>query len=501
MNQPTGKTTAQWRQLTDRLEFPSRPYLDGKFCDAQSSATIPSINPANGERLADISAGSERDVDLAVKSANRSFQKGVWADLDPKVRKKTLQTYGQLILESIDELALLETLDMGKPIRDSFYVDIPLVAQCIEWFGELADKLYGETAPLGPDTLATITREPVGVVGAVVPWNFPALMAAWKIGPALAAGNSLVLKPAEQSSFTALKLAELATKAGIPDGVFNVVPGLGETAGRALGMHPEVHAIGFTGSGEVGKLFLRYSSESNMKRVSLECGGKSPCLVFADCGDLEKVASAVAWGIFYNQGEVCNAGSRLLVEESIKPALLEHLVGWAQKIKPGDPLDPQTNTGAIVSQEQFNRVMGFIEQGKKDAKLICGGEAALQDSGGFFVESTIFDEVPHTSSIAREEIFGPVLSVMSFSSESEAIQLANDSEYGLGAGVFSKDISRAHRIAKKLRAGTVWMNCYGDGDITVPFGGYKQSGFGRDKSVHAMDKYSEIKTTWLNLGF
>jgi 4-guanidinobutyraldehyde dehydrogenase/NAD-dependent aldehyde dehydrogenase len=355
-------------------------------------------------------------------------------------------------------------------------------------------------APTGSDTLALITREPMGVVGAVVPWNFPLLMAAWKIGPVLAAGNSLVLKPSEKSPLTALRVAQLAVEAGIPEGVLNVVPGFGQTAGKALALHMDVDCITFTGSTATGRLVMQYAGQSNMKRVSVECGGKSPNIIMADYPDLERAAAAAATAIYFNQGEVCSAGSRLLVQESIKDAVLERVQAFSRTMQPGDPLDPETKLGAIVDDLQLNRVMGFIDTGRRDgAKLRFGGERVRKDSGGYFIEPTLFEGVRPNMTIAREEIFGPVLSAITFKTVDEAIEIANDVVYGLVSAVWTRDINTAHRVSKALRAGTVFVNCYDADDITVPFGGFKQSGIGRDKSLHALEKYTELKTTWIDL--
>ncbi len=490
-----------WKSQASSLSYRNQAFIGGKYVDAASGATFDCINPATGQVLTKVAACDKEDVDRAVAAARAAFEKGSWSQMAPAKRKRILQKFADLMEKHATELALLETLDMGKPIRDSSSIDIPGSINCIRWYAEAIDKIYDEVAPTGPEAVAMIRREPVGVVGAVVPWNFPLLMASWKLGPALATGNSIVLKPAEQSPLSAIRIAELAAEAGLPEGVLNVVPGFGETAGQAIGRHMDVDCVTFTGSAEVGKYFLKYAGESNMKRVSLECGGKTPNIIMGDAPDLDAAATAAAWGIFFNQGEVCNAGSRLIVEESIKDQVLEKVMEIGKSLQPGDPLDPETRMGAIVDQTQMERVLGYIEAGKAEgATLRMGGQRAHADKGGFYIEPTVFDNVDNRMKIAQEEIFGPVLSTISVKDVDEAIRIGNDTIYGLAAAVWTRDITKAHRAARALRAGVVWVNCFDAGDITTPFGGYKQSGFGRDKSLHAMDKYTELKTTWINLG-
>lgn len=487
---------ADWKSKASSLNFRNQAFINGKFVHAASGKTFDCISPINGQVLTKVAFCDGQDVDLAVKAARTSFESGVWADLPPAKRKRIMLKWADLIDKHKEELALLETLDMGKPIAASLGGDIPGVVETIRWYAEAIDKQYDEIAPMPKNFLALITREPLGVVAAVVPWNFPLLMMAWKCGPALAAGNSVVLKPAEQSPLTAIRVAELAVEAGIPDGVFNVLPGFGETAGQALGRHMDVDMVAFTGSTEVGKYFLRYSGESNMKQVALECGGKSPNIVLKDAKNLDVAATAAAMGIFYNSGQVCVAASRLLVQEDIHDEFVE-AVGRAGKVMtPGNPLDPATRMGSMVDQGQADRVMGYIGVGAQEgARLALGGRRALEETGGYYVEPTIFADVKNDMTIAREEIFGPVLSTIKFRDLDEAIRIANDSIYGLQASVWTSDLDTAHKVARALRAGTVKVNTVDGGDITVPFGGYKQSGFGRDKSLHALDKYTQLKST------
>jgi 4-guanidinobutyraldehyde dehydrogenase/NAD-dependent aldehyde dehydrogenase len=492
--------SVDWPALAKALVPRTDAFIDGKYVPAVSGATFDCVNPANGQVIAKVASCDAPDVDAAVASARKAFDGGAWSRRAPAARKKVLLRFAELIRKHREELALTETMDMGKPISDSMKVDVPAAANCIAWYAEAIDKVYDEVAPTSHEALALITREPAGVVGAIVPWNFPLLMASWKLGPALATGNSVVLKPSEKSPLTAIRIAELAIEAGLPEGVLNVVPGFGYTAGEALAMHMDVDCVAFTGSTRTGKRMLEYSGKSNMKRVWLECGGKAPNVVLGDVADIERAASAAAYGIFFNQGEMCSAASRLVVHEDVAGAMLEKIVEIGRTMAPGDPLDPKTRLGAIVDQVQLNTVMGYIEAGKNDgAEVRLGGSRARRESGGYFVEPTVFANVTPSMKIAREEIFGPVLATITFRDVEEAVAIANDVSYGLTAAVWSRDITTAHRVARRLRAGTVYVNCYDADDITVPFGGFKQSGNGRDKSLHAMDKYTELKTTWIDL--
>jgi gamma-glutamyl-gamma-aminobutyraldehyde dehydrogenase/4-guanidinobutyraldehyde dehydrogenase/NAD-dependent aldehyde dehydrogenase len=480
--------------------YDGRAFINGARTPAQSQQTFDCISPVDGRLLTQVARCAEADIDAAVSAARAAFEDKRWCGLPPAARKRVMIKFADQLLIHAEELALMETLDMGKPIKYSKAVDVNSAANCIRWYGEAVDKIYDEIAPTPSTALALITREPMGVVGVIVPWNYPMIMAAWKIAPALAAGNSVVLKPSEKSPLTALRLAELAIEAGIPPGVFNVVPGYGPEAGSPLALHMDVDCIGFTGSTRVGKQIHVMAGQSNLKRAWTELGGKSPNIVFADCPDLDKAVVAAVGSIFFNQGESCNAPSRLFVEASIQDQFLEKAVALAPKFSPANPLNPDTIMGAIVDKTQMDTVLRYVESGRAEgAALLYGGEQALSDSGGCYVQPAIFAGVKPEMKICCEEIFGPVLSVMPFTDAAEVVRLANASMYGLQAAVWTRDINRAHGIARALRAGTVHVNQYDEDDITVPFGGYKQSGVGRDKSLHAFDKYTETKTTWIRI--
>ncbi|HDZ55612.1 MAG TPA: aldehyde dehydrogenase [Pseudomonas xinjiangensis] len=494
-------TRESWNQRRASLEIHSQAFVDGRYQPAVGGETFECISPVDGCVLAEVASCDQADADQAVAAARRAFDSGIWSRMAPAQRKQVMIRFADVIEEHAEELALLETLDMGKPIKDALSVDIPGAARAIRWSGEAIDKLYDEVAATAHDQLGLVTREPVGVVAAIVPWNFPLMMACWKLGPALSAGNSVVLKPSEKSPLSAIRLAQLAIDAGLPAGVLNVLPGYGHTVGKALGLHQDVDTLVFTGSTRIAKQLMIYAGESNMKRVWLEAGGKSPNIVFADAPDLDAAAQAAAGAIAFNQGEVCTAGSRLLVEASIKELFVQKVAAALKASwQPGHPLDPHTTVGALVDTGQIETVLRYIEAGHAEgAELVAGGHRVMQESGGLFVEPTLFDGVTNDMRIAREEIFGPVLSVISFDSFEEAIAIANDTVYGLAAAVWTRDLSKAHRAARALRAGSVWVNQYDGGDMTAPFGGFKQSGNGRDKSLHAFDKYTEIKSTWIQL--
>jgi acyl-CoA reductase-like NAD-dependent aldehyde dehydrogenase len=489
------------RSVEQFVHAPLRKMLiDGQWVAAASGKTFETPNPATGEVLARVAEGDAADIDRAVRAARRTFDEGTWARLRPTERERLLLRIADLIEQHGDELAQLETLDNGKPLAESRHVDIPAAAGTFRYYAGWVSKLFGETNPSDPAFFSFTLREPVGVCGQIIPWNFPLLMAAWKLAPALACGNTSVLKPAEQTPLTALRLGELLLEAGVPPGVVNIVPGFGETAGRALVRHPMVDKIAFTGSTEVGREIHRETA-STLKRVSLELGGKSPNIVFSDA-DADAAVQGALLGVFFCAGQVCCAGTRLFVEQKVHDQFAEKLAQSAQGMKQGSGLDPQTRIGPLVSQEQLERVTGYLEAGKREgAKPVIGGErnTAKGLEKGYFVKPTVFTGVRNDMKIAREEIFGPVVSVIPFKDENDAVLQGNDTNYGLAAGVWTRDVSKAHRVARALRAGTVWVNCYNVFDASAPFGGYKESGYGRELGKYALDLYTQVKSVWLRL--
>ncbi len=488
--------TDHYTRLAAELAFPDQAFINGAFVPALSGQTLETTNPATDTVLAHIPRCNADDVDRAVKHARSVFEQGSWRLAAPGERKRVLLALADLIDEHTQELAVLESLDSGKPVSECLAVDVPETAHVLRWHAEIIDKLYDQSAPVGNNAMALIVREPVGVVGCVLPWNFPLLMLAWKLGPALASGCSVIVKPAEQTSLTALRVAGLAHQAGLPAGVLNIVTGTGKEVGEPIGLHPDIDMVSFTGSTATGKRFLRYAADSNLKRVVLECGGKNPALVFADADNLEQVAEQVLNGALWNMGENCSATSRLLVEASIKDRLLALLESKLSDWPQGEPLNPHNRLGTMISKDHFAKVRGYIDTAREEGlKIVAGGDTV----GGIYVQPTLIDGVTPQSALFREEIFGPVLCITPFNSEAEAIRLANDTDYGLAASVYTSNLGRAIAVSRAIRAGTVTVNCFGEGDATTPFGGYKQSGFGgRDKSLHAHDQYTELKTIWID---
>jgi len=478
---------------------PAKLFINGEFRDAKNGATFVTVNPATEEPITEVAAASVEDVDAAVDAARAAFGAGTWAEMPARERGRVIWRIGELLRERVEEVAILETIDNGKPIFESRYVDIPMVADVFQYYAGWADKVHGEVIPVSGQALDYTLREPLGVVAAIVPWNFPLLLASWKIAPALAMGNTVIVKPASNTSLTALKLAELAAEAGLPPGVFNVVTGSGSVVGNALVEHRGVDKIAFTGATSTGQDILRRSADT-LKKITLELGGKSPNIVLADA-DLDAAVKGATIGIFYGKGEVCAAGSRLFVEKSVAEEFIDRVVERTERMAPADPMDPKTRMGAIVSEAQMETVLGYVEAGKSQgARLRTGGERTDVGGKGYFLRPAVFDQVDNSMTIAQEEIFGPVLAVITFEDEDDAVAQANDTPYGLAAAVWSRDIGRAHRVARRLQAGTVWVNTYNRYDAAAPFGGYKESGYGRELGAHALEHYTQVKNVWVDLG-
>ncbi len=493
-------THNEYSVIAKNLTFSVNPFVNGKFSKPLSGNTMETINPATGDVLATVAACGAEDVDAAVIVAQQAFDSGKWSRLHPNERKEIIIELANLIEKNQHELAVLESLESGKPISECQMTDLPETVSTLKWHAEAADKIYDQISPANESGIGLIVREPMGVVGAVLPWNFPLMMLAWKIGPALATGNSVIVKPAEQTSLTTLRVAELALEAGVPAGVLNVLPGLGPDVGGPMGRHHGIGAISFTGSTEVGRLFVEFSAKSNLKKIILECGGKNPAVVLSDAKNLDNIAKHVAFSALWNMGQNCTANARLIVHKDLKKPLVQKVLKEFDNWKTGDPLDPSNQLSAIISPEQYTKILNYIEiAAKEGADLIYGGKA-IQSGNGMFIEPTIFDNVTPDMTIATDEIFGPVLGIMSVDSDAAAIALANDTSYGLQTSLFTSNVTNAHRFARALQAGTVSVNCYGEGDITTPFGGYKLSGFGgRDNGFSAHDQYTETKTIWIDL--
>jgi len=497
---PTLLTHEEYNAIAADLSLPLNAYINGKFTKPRSGKTMDTVNPATGKLLGKMAACDASDVDYTVLKAREAFDRGDWSRMHPSDRKQVLIQLVKLMKRQEHELAVIESLESGKPIRECQLTDVPETMHCLKWHAEATDKIYGQISPSGDDALGLIVREPVGVVACVLPWNFPLMMLAWKIGPALSAGNSVIVKPAGQTSMTALRVAELATEAGMPDGVLNILPGKGSDVGEPLGRHDDVQVVSFTGSTEIGRKFLEYSAQSNLKRIVLECGGKNPAVVLADADNLDHAAKHIVYAALWNMGQNCTANSRVIVHKDVKSKLVERILEQMRNWKTGDPLDPTNQLGAIVSKEQYDKILAYMKVGEKEGAKILAGGSAMKIGGGLFIEPTLFDDVTAEMTIAREEIFGPVFAIIEVSSDARALAVANDTCYGLQASLYTSSVKNAHRYARALQAGTVSVNCYAEGDIATPFGGYKLSGFGgRDNSLQAHEQYCETKTIWIDL--
>jgi acyl-CoA reductase-like NAD-dependent aldehyde dehydrogenase len=492
---------AGWHRRRAALTLETRLFIGGEFVPARGGARMQTIDPSTGEVIAEVSQGGVDDIDRAVRAGRSAFRAGAWRRMRPRDRKEVLLRLAELVQQHADTFALIDSIDMGKPIGETTTLDVPIAIRCIRFYAEAIDKVGGDVTTTASDVLHYVLRQPLGVVGCIIPWNYPLMMAAWKIAPALAAGNSVVLKPAEQSPLSALLLARLFSEAGGPAGVLNVVNGLGPQAGKALALHADVDKIAFTGSVEVGKLMMVYAGQSNMKRVSTECGGKSPQIVMDDAENLDFIARQAAIGVYENQGQVCSAGSRLYVHRRHYDEFVERFADWTRRLfRLGDPLDPTTTMGPLVTAEQQQRVLGYIEIGKAEgARLAFGGKVPERLTRGAYVEPTLFLDAHDDMRIVRQEIFGPVAAILPFEDFEDALARANDSIYGLAAAIWTRDVRRAHLFARDIEAGVVWLNCFDKGDMTAPWGGFKQSGFGRDKGLEALEQYTQSKSVWLDL--
>ena len=502
MNFPT-KSVLEWTDYANTIKWPEAMIIDGKPQAARDDSYVALVTPRDGSTVTQVPYATSDELEMAVSAARRAFDEGPWPRMAPKQRKELMLAWVALMEQHRTELATMLSIEMGKPIADAWGIELRALINTYRWYAEMADKELDEISPVGEDDLALITREPVGVVAVVTPWNFPLTLSAWKIAPALAVGCTVVHKPADLTPLTAVRIAELALEAGIPAGVFNVLPGRGSVIGKGLGLHRAIDSLAFTGSTEVGRAYMEYAAQSNLKRVWLELGGKSPNIILPDAPDLQTAIDTAAWGIFFNTGQMCTAPSRLIVHQDVADEVIAGVIKAAENYKPGDPFDPSTKMGPLASSSRRAEVQAHVDRGIADGSTLALGGRSVELSaplaGGAYYEPTMFINVNPDSALAQEEIFGPVLSVTTVKDDEEAIRVANNSDYGLAAGLWTANVSKVHRLARQIRAGTVWVNCYEEGDLTVPFGGFKMSGNGRDKSRHALDKYTELKTTYIKL--